>query len=86
MSSTSCPSVPQVAWHGKHHGEYISIDCKLLNYVIWLYFYLHFLSILINFNSFKKIINVQPSFSQCPEGIVDALGWGSPILSKEVNK
>jgi len=25
------PSIPQVAWPGKHHGEYISVDSKLLN-------------------------------------------------------
>jgi len=34
MPSTPFPAIPQVAWHGKHQEEYISIDSKLLKYVI----------------------------------------------------
>jgi len=36
---------------------------------------------------FFNIPNVEPSFSQCPGDVEDALGWGSPFyLYKHIHK
>ena len=66
-SSTPFPSIPQVAWPGKHHGEYISVDSKLLNCYLVVFIILLFVFYLfLNFICYFYIPNVQPSFSQCP--------------------
>ena len=65
----------------------MSIDSKLLKvvelllnfififtlFIFYLFIYLFCYFYLILFS----IPNVQPSFTQCPRGEVDALGWGS---------